>query len=364
MITTEPQPQAKVQRISFDENDLERDPALGIPIWIHPVYNKDEVRRAYVKWGPNQPVLAKYPRAKSGDQNRRFQQSWFIKFPWLEYSISKDAAFCFPCFVFQDREPLHSAFIINGFTSWKRVNNRAICVFLAHMGGPTSLHNNAVRNVEALKNISQHIDKVINVQMFDGLLYKDCALRGHDKSLTSKNRGNLVELISLIGKLNVEIDDVVLEEAPGNAKYTSHLIQKDILHILSTKVRNKIREEVGNARFCILVDEAKDASNREQMAINQISQVVTRHNLRIRDLRGQGYDGASNMHGAWNGLQALFRSDCEYAYYVHCFAHCLQLALVAIVEKEILVWLLFSKLTCIVNLVSTSPKRHTELRSS
>ena len=45
------------------------------------------------------------------------------------------------------------------------------------------------------------------------------------------------------------------------------MIQKDILHILATKVREKIREEVGNAKFCILVDEAKDASNKEQMAI-------------------------------------------------------------------------------------------------
>ncbi|XP_038681328.1 zinc finger MYM-type protein 1-like [Tripterygium wilfordii] len=411
MTTTESQPHAKVPRIAFDENDLERDPGLRIPIWSHPVYNKDEVRRAYIKWGPNQPVLANYPRTKSGGQNQRFQQSWFIKFPWLEYSISKDAAFCFPCFVFQDREPLHPAFTVNGFNSWKRVNNGAKCVFLAHMGGPTSPHNNAVRNVEALKNISRHIDKVMNVQSLENvkknrlclkttidsvrwLTLQGCALRGHDESLTSKNRGNLVELISLMGKLNVEIDDVVLEKAPGNAKYTSHLIQKDILHILSTKVRNKIREEVGNARFCILVDEAKDVSNREQMAIilrfvdihgylqerffeivhvedtcaltlkNQISQVLTRHNLHIKDLRGQGYDGASNMRGAWNGLQVLFRSDCEYAYYVHCFAHRLQLALVAAAEKEISVWLFFSKLTCIVNLVSASPKRYTELRST
>ncbi|XP_038697983.1 zinc finger MYM-type protein 1-like [Tripterygium wilfordii] len=308
-----------------------------------------------------------------------------------------------------DSEPLHPAFTVNGFNSWKRVNNGAKCVFLAHMGGPTSPHNNAVRNVEALKNISRHIDKVMNVQSLENvkknrlclkttidsvrwLTLQGCALRGHDESLTSKNRGNLVELISLLGKLNVEIDDVVLEKAPGNAKYTSHLIQKDILHILSTKVRNKIREEVGNARFCI--DEAKDVSNREQMAIilrfvdihgylqerffeivhvedtcaltlkNQMSQVLTRHNLHIKDLRGQGYDGASNMRGAWNGLQALFRSDCEYAYYVHCFAHRLQLALVAAAEKEISVWLFFSKLTCIVNLVSASPKRHIELRST
>ena len=45
------------------------------------------------------------------------------------------------------------------------------------------------------------------------------------------------------------------------------MIQKDILHILATKVREKLREEVGNAKFCILVDEAKDASNKKQMAI-------------------------------------------------------------------------------------------------
>jgi hypothetical protein len=32
-------------------------------------------------------------------------------------------------------------------------------------------------------------------------------------------------------------------------------------------VRKKIYEEVRDAKFCILVDEAKDASNKEHMAI-------------------------------------------------------------------------------------------------
>ncbi|XLU31147.1 hypothetical protein S245_067213, partial [Arachis hypogaea] len=30
---------------------------------------------------------------------------------------------------------------------------------------------------------------------------------------------------------------------------------------------------------------------------------------------GQGYDGASNMRGEWNGLQALFLKDSPQAYY-------------------------------------------------
>jgi hypothetical protein len=67
------------------------------------------------------------------------------------------------------------------------------------------------------------------------------------------------------------------------------------------------------------------------------------------------------MRGAWNGLQALFLRDCPYAYYVHCFAHRLQLALVAAAGNEISIWLFFSKLTTIINLICASPKRHTEL---
>ncbi|XP_058211520.1 uncharacterized protein LOC131323690 [Rhododendron vialii] len=70
------------------------------------------------------------------------------------------------------------------------------------------------------------------------------------------------------------------------------------------------------------------------------------------------------MRGAWNGLQALFLKDCPYAYYIHCFAHRLQLALVAAAETESSIWLFFSKLTSIVTLVDASPKRHTELQSA
>jgi len=51
-----------------------------------------------------------------------------------------------------------------------------------------------------------------------------CAFRGHDESSASNNRGNFVEMIRLIGRLNVDIDDVALEKAPKNAKYTSPTI--------------------------------------------------------------------------------------------------------------------------------------------
>lgn len=41
----------------------------------------------------------------------------------------------------------------------------------------------------------------------------------------------------------------------------------------------------------------------------------------FKQIRGQGYDGASNMRGEFNGLKAMILRDNPSAHYVHCFAH-------------------------------------------
>ncbi|CAN1798560.1 hypothetical protein LINPERHAP1_LOCUS21771 [Linum perenne] len=48
-----------------------------------------------------------------------------------------------------------------------------------------------------------------------------------------------------------------------------------------------------------------------------ICDVLSQYNLQVDKLRGQGYDGASNMSCQFNGLKALFLKDCSYAYFVH-----------------------------------------------
>ncbi|KAH1113743.1 hypothetical protein J1N35_007121 [Gossypium stocksii] len=79
-------------------------------------------------------------------------------------------------------------------------------------------------------------------------------------------------------------------------------------------------------------------------------------------IRGQRYDGASNMHGEWNELQALFAKKCRFAYYVHYIAHRLQLTLVAASKEVIPICHFFSYLTSIINLVASLSKRHDKLR--
>ncbi|XP_075499782.1 uncharacterized protein LOC142538321 [Primulina tabacum] len=299
-----------------------------------------------------------------------------------------------------------------GFDNWKRVNQGKTCAFLAHIGSAASSpHTMCERRAENLMRPSQHIDKVMHAQSKEEkeknrlrlstsivvvrwLALQGCAFRGNDESLSSSNRGNFLELVKAFAKMNIEIDEVVLENAPKNAQYIAPEIQKEILHIMANRVRQMVREEVGDKYFCILVDEARDISKQEQMTIilrfvnnhgilterffviksvsditsmnlkNEISNVLVHHDLHVKKIRGQGYDGASNMRGAWNGLQALFLKDCPYAYYVHCFAHRLQLTLVSAAKDVSVIWEFFSHLDNIVNIVTSSTKRIAELHTA
>jgi hypothetical protein len=54
-------------------------------------------------------------------------------------------------------------------------------------------------------------------------------------------------------------------------------------------------------------------------------------------LRGQGYDGASNMRGELNVLKKLVLDENPHAFYVHCFAHQHQLVAVVVVKGILVV---------------------------
>ncbi|KAK9705452.1 hypothetical protein RND81_07G058300 [Saponaria officinalis] len=269
---------------------------------------------------------SKYPSDQKG---RKFCSSWFKLFPdWLEYSPTTNAAYCLPCFLYakpsgRQRE---NAFTIEGFRSWNKVNGKD-CAFLKHIGRD---HNSAHKDAH-------------------------CALRGHNESVGSLNRGNFLEFIEVIASFSKDVEKVVLENAPGNASYTSHQIQQEILSIYSGRIRDVIRNEIGD--------------QKEQMTVERLFDLIHVKETNALYLKGaieecQGYDGASNMRREWPGLQALFLNECPYAYYVHCFAHRLQLALIAASRDVISVYQFFSKLTFIVNIITSSAKRHDHLQAA
>lgn len=61
-----------------------------------------------------------------------------------------------------------------------------------------------------------------------------------------------------------------------------------------------------------------------------LASVITKEIESVTDLkkiRGQGYDGAANMSGAYKGVQALMKQKAPKARYVHCSAHALNLVI-------------------------------------
>lgn len=60
----------------------------------------------------------KFPKSGDGKDKRSFQLQWFIRYDWLEYSVSLDAAFCYICRQFGEasKDP---TFTLNGYTNWR-----------------------------------------------------------------------------------------------------------------------------------------------------------------------------------------------------------------------------------------------------
>ena len=203
------------------------------------------------------------------------------------------------------------------------------------------------------------------------LAKQNIPFRGHDESSTSSNRGNFLELVHL----QARYDDVLKQHlltAPRNCTYLSGDIQNQLIQAMGDDLLSTIIEQVRDAKFfSLLVDETSDISRQEQVSfvlryidkecdiqerfigvvtvtrtdsatlVRTIEEVLSGHNLSIKDIRGQGYDGASNMSGQYSGVQSRIAAENSTAVYVHCHAHVLNLVLVdtcsrnAIYSKEL-----------------------------
>ncbi|GMI67693.1 hypothetical protein HRI_000438600 [Hibiscus trionum] len=138
VVDNRPSKAPRVEQETFDASTIERDPRLRNSIWDFPPNQRDEVHRAYIGKGPYQPIPSNDPKYVD-KYGRRFLSSWYKLFPdWLEYSPTKDFAYCLPCFLFS--KPLghfgSNAFTRDGFRSWKRVNEGSNCAFFFYVGKP------------------------------------------------------------------------------------------------------------------------------------------------------------------------------------------------------------------------------------
>ncbi|KAH9715586.1 TTF-type domain-containing protein [Citrus sinensis] len=273
------------------ENFFKKKPQLSSPLegtsdGSYEVYlqnlptDPNQVRRTYLQRSPFQPRGHNFKFEKFENQQRRFVSDWFKEFEKLKI----------------------------------------------HEGGVNSAHNRAWQKCES--EYETRLNAVVDCIRF--LLNQWLAFRGHDESDGSSNRGNFLELLHFLADHNEDINAVTLKNIPLKLQMTSPKIQKDIVSCVATETTNAIIREMDGALFSVLMDESRDISTKEQMAVvlryvdkngyvverfvgiehvssttaaslkESLDNMFSRFGLSLSMLRGQGYDGASNMQGEFN----------------------------------------------------------------
>jgi len=279
--TIESRVEQKRPRIELDMRDIVADLGERKPIddFHHDI--RDEARRAYLQIGPYRPADHKFQKTeKDGKgQTRGFVGSWFDQFDWLEYSVAKDAAYCFYCYLFKPQQAgFHSndTFTKVGFRNWKNANDS----FKEHAQSIDGFHSNARKRALDFKNQRQSVEHVwtvtsaaeeeaykarltIMLGIARFLFLQALAFRGHDESKTSRNKGNFMEMLEWYRKKNPKAALVTGENALGNNQMSCPMVQKDLARACVEETSELIKSEIGDRWFAVLVDEVRDASIKE-----------------------------------------------------------------------------------------------------
>ena len=202
---------------------------------------------------------------------------------------------------------------------------------------------------------------------------QEIVLRCHDESSESSNRGNFLELMSLLTRYNPIVQYRLLN-GPQNAEYTSPrvltspIIQNTIIGIMASQIRRSIRSSIQKAEyFSIIVGETKDLSKQEQLLVvlcyvdpestvasiqerfltffpasnlnagrlsQYIKTILEQFSLDPQMIVSQGYNGTSIISSNCSGVQQQMREVAPYTFYVPCQAHILNLVLVGCAKKN------------------------------
>ena len=345
-----------------------------LKINIHRLSREEKYRILIKEHDPNPSA---YPRTRPYGSGafRQFQPSWLTQYPWLHYSPHSDGVFCRACVLFAPETAggrTLGQFVTKPFKSWVNKTQKMIAhgssdyhltayakmnQFMSTYENPseaidTRLDSQAQRQLEDNQQVIKSLFKVVMLLGKQGI-----ALRGHrdDKiewieqtDTETSNQGNFIELI----RFRADTDAVLrkhLESAPKNAQYTSKTIQNQLIDVVGTHIRTEMLQEIKTAKYySIIADESSDISNKEQFSISfryvfsdtvkevfadfaevdritgkkladTIVQSLTTWGLSLQNMRGQCYDGASNMAGARSG-SSIIRQISPLAVYHHCAA--------------------------------------------
>lgn len=338
-------------------------------------------------WKP--PPGFVFPGNKEGKKTRHFRRDWLDKYAWLAYSNVPgcEGGFCKHCVLFartcggRGSQAL-GVLVVKPLSKYKK----ALAILEEHQ--KTQYHHFSVSQAEALISVHEKQITSVDVQLDEQKRKKleenrrklssivktiilcgqqNIPLRGHrdsgrvsvGESESDRGSGNFHALL----QFRVDAGDTYLaehlEKSASNCLMTSAQIQNELITSCGNVIKNIIVSAIHKAGiYSLIADETTDVAKNEQLALGiryvdvdksevredfmgfmivekttgkAIAESVRRKleslNLDIKKLRGQGFDGGSNMSGIYRGAQAIINAEQPLAFYIHCASHRLNLSL-------------------------------------
>ncbi|CAI6375865.1 unnamed protein product [Macrosiphum euphorbiae] len=373
----------------------------------------DKIRMFLVQKGPYQTHSKSYPKDDTG---RRFTINHFfrklsngmeVKRSWLVYSGTGDSVFCYCCKLFNETK---SSLGKEGYHDWKNIaetlkqherSPHHETSFLKWKELEIRINNSKTIgniNEKIIKTEIQHWRQVIEriISLIRVLGNQNLALRGTHDKLNLENNGNFLKFVEFLGKFDPVMKEHIIRRITSDEIHTHYLgkeIQNEIINLLAKKIRLHILNCLKKAKYySIVLDCTPDISNKEQMTmifrfvtISEDTGEVTinehfvdfiqlydtsRFNMtkvlldklrefevKLEDMRGQGYDNGANMRGKHSGVQARILELNSRAFYVPCNAHTLNLVLNDSANCCLEAVSFFSLIQAIYNFFSSSTHR-------
>ncbi|XP_022167439.1 uncharacterized protein LOC111031697, partial [Myzus persicae] len=283
---------------------------------------------------------------KEGKFIRKFQYSWYTKFPWLTGCDKLNKVFCFYCVIFGGEKE----WTIDGISSIKNFIRKSEkhSISKKHLINQEKFHllgkvriEHAIsvgRRLAAIKHNEQVsinrrlIARMIHVVCFLGK--QELAFRGHREHDESLNKGNYLELLDLLAQEEHLLKDHFLSSSIF--KGTSKIIQNDLIESVTTVLNSKIFKEIQTANYIsIQADETTDVDKTGSGLADVILSVIKKWDLGNKII-AQTYDGASVMSGTKNGVQSLIKNIYPNVLFIHCYAHQLNLVFRSSKRSELL----------------------------
>ena len=310
--------------------------------------------------------------------SRKFNIEWLTTYAWLRYSPKLDAVFCGPCSVLlaADNRADKGLLVNRPFSQWVKLSDSL------SRHAKLVYHHQAVQSADILKNsienpnsrldiMSSHIlqsrimenKHIFNqiVRAIEYLAKQGLSFRGHRESIESEtNPGNFLSLLRIFAENDDVLRAHLQKPKAKNATYLSPSSQNDIIEVIGFDyIRAKIIAEIKQAPYFSIIADEVTSHNTEYLSLclryvdarceiqenfmafvelprirasdvsKAILDTLDKLKLSVSDLRGQCYDGASNMSGQKSGVQKQIRDLQSKAVYTHCAGHSLNLVIVS-----------------------------------